>query len=825
MPKGIEIIDAKFFNQLENGEDFTLNTSNYSTVLTGNILGRYKAVHQVAVSWWAKTPGVQNQEWTFRAADDSITRINGTWAEDGFIVGDTIDLATTGGTNNVTGVIQSISSDGYTIYLNVALTDQVDQYAIGVGSRTNNDIEFRYGLIENQEVTNFKSKVDGSEQRYTLKGITGTLQTMTESGVVKSWRNGQVQARTITSTTRERVNGSVTKTHNLQTYEIEHEFIILPAYLEGQTDNVNDLIQPTLFENFNTLKYVFEINQAEALNDSADRHGGKWQGNSGNTGWLNENFNNEETIFSVTSVSYKNVSDNAFVNGLQTSSATRVTVRLATTNVFNSSTLFSLVHQALLPESSYKGTTAKANDFEYNNIYESFYGQFDAASSSGTLIENVTMVTNTGTTATLTFDINYSAAQTDLISTDDSFLLAILIQSNGVSVANSDQTMLKIDSQSYVKTQYGDDTAGMITFGAIEFFDHQLDPSVDTGFTSIGSYNEDKMLSRFNFTMVNDSSAGIDAYLNKVTCRLVAINNSSYKILSELHKTVYDLTPYPMVPGSPTTKQDINLSTSRNFKLNSSDPFNDVSISFVGYSGDNKEYTFDWSFAINWEDYRLNTSTDTDFYDASELNNGLNFDTANYSQNTAVPKSSVVTLYDFEVLNLEDDTTTTYRQVSPPIPVYDYTETDESPNPFTVVKKLTNQAGTDTSLSILDSENTKVFFEFTDSRGDVGTDYQGVIKLEEYQNGGLQNIYEISTFRTPLANSPLVPLSGDTYARITKSPFNVLTLECEIDKDKVQTGKQYHISGRIWLVPNLSYLFEDGTNFLFEDGTDYEFEN
>jgi len=45
----IKVISRKFYNQLDNGEDFTLNTSTFTNFLKGNSGGKYKAIHDIGV--------------------------------------------------------------------------------------------------------------------------------------------------------------------------------------------------------------------------------------------------------------------------------------------------------------------------------------------------------------------------------------------------------------------------------------------------------------------------------------------------------------------------------------------------------------------------------------------------------------------------------------------------------------------------------------------------------------------------------------------------------------------------------------------------------
>jgi hypothetical protein len=293
--------------------------------------------------------------------------------------------------------------------------------------------------------------------------------------------------------------------------------------------------------------------------------------------------------------------------------------------------------------------------------------------------------------------------------------------------------------------------------------------------------------------------------------------NSTDDIFFDIQKEEYDFTIYPQVGGV----QQINLDTTRAFKLASGSDFNKVDCSIVSsVVGKNTTYEFNWAFAFDWADYKALASANSAFYDNTELNNGLNQNSSHYSMN--VSNWGVYLFYDFDMN--KNGNITTYRQISPELDVVNYDDYIGT-NIWSVTKQLTNQAGTSTNNNILDTENTKISFAFTSSLGDVGTDYQAVIRLEEYQNGGLKNIWEISSYKDRLvAGNPLKPLTGETFAKITKSPVDTLTVEAEIDKDLINLGRQYQISSRIWVGLGQTYVFEDGVNYEFEDSVDYDFE-
>ena len=834
MPQIINIESRKFFNQIENGSDFTLNTGNFTTYLQGNAGGKYKAQHEVSIKWWAVASSAD--KFTFVPTINRIIRTSGDFLSDGFVVGDTIEVKS----NVNDGLTATITYvDSKEMALDTAVLADVDSACIIAGTTSLDQCEFKYGLIDNDESMNFISKVDGSIQRFTATGLSGTAKTLTAMGA-STWQNGSVDVSTTSAYT-----GYVTVTDNESTpttrslswtaqgFVVEHEFILNPVYLDGQLNDINTVVHPELWESINCLRYVFSLNATANLQDPNVKHEASDNEVMGNTGWLNENFNGLPSDYSLTSVAYKDKSTLVSIDGLQVSSSTQVTAVIAGSN-FSAGDAFVITHHFLPLEAQYKGAEALGDNYEQNFLYEGFRGTMDAVSASGALIENVVVTVDSSTQITAVFDINFSASQQAKISTEGSYLLSLLIGDENLPPNNSNEVMLKIDSDTYSKGQYGDDVAGLITFSDFEIFQHFEDKDVALdGSTNIEAYIEDKVLTEFTFNM--DWSGTTQPKINKVVCRLVVLDDSSEEVLFDLQSETYDMTTYPLVnihPTSGSKGQVIDLDTTRGFKLVSGSDFNLATFNYSASAGtDLITYKAQWALAFNWQDYKVNPNATTEFFDPSEENDGLNYDASHYSLN--ILKRTVRVVYDFYVTDTAGTAgnETLYRYLSRGINVFDYATTSEDPDYWTVTKKLTNQAGTDTSLSILNTENTKIYFKFSNSDvadiGVIGTDIFAVIRMEQYQNGGLERIYEISSILSRYTlDNPLIPLTGQTYAKLTKPASNEVEVEAEIDKDKIDSGKQYSVSCRIFTSPLADVKqFEDGVTFQFEDGDNYEFEN
>jgi aspartyl/asparaginyl beta-hydroxylase (cupin superfamily) len=82
--------------------------------------------------------------------------------------------------------------------------------------------------------------------------------------------------------------------------------------------------------------------------------------------------------------------------------------------------------------------------------------------------------------------------------------------------------------------------------------------------------------------------------------------------------------------------------------------------------------------------------------------------------------------------------------------------------------------------------------------GDVAK-YYGVIRLEEYRNGGLFQIKMLSSILTNVTTGNiLIPLTGETGTKITKVSTTKIRLECLIDFNDLNFNQsQYKISARL----------------------------
>lgn len=835
MPIIATVKSQKYFNQLTNGTDFTSNTSDFTTYLQGNAGGKYKAEIEVRIAWWTTT-----NESSWYIQDNFIRRSDKSFADDGFSVGDTVtgetfDTTTITFSETVTAIYEEAGL--YYIEFGSSLTgtgfESEDAYMKGTNTLT--DINYKFGLIQNSQTTfSAFSAIDGNIQEYNLTGATATAQSMVAAGTAKTWQNGSVSVKTngtetvYTENTKADGSGSV-QSVTAQLFVIEHEFILLPYYLDGEQSNIENLQAPSTWSSGNALKYMFEFTAANTLNDPNTYKTAQNLGVTGNTGWLNESFNGGQNRYEVTSVAYTDKLTSASVDGLQVDRATTVTCTVTGVN-FEVGGSVSVMHSKLPEFDEYRGGSVNGQTYETNFIYEALRAAMDGSIETGDIIENLDVNVSSPTSLNVVFDINYNATEQSLINAEETeYFLSLLIQDHDLAVTASNQVMLKLDSAFHAKGQYGDDINGLLTFDNLEVYEHDEDyTAIADGHSSIEAYVQDKVLSKVTFTM---NWAGTkQPKVNKVTGMIVVENTNTGEYFT-LQKESFITTNMPVVQVHPFNNgkgQVFDLNTTRGFQLSDGNEFNFVKITNNDYATDQITYDLLFAFAFNWQDYTALATANTVFFDTTEENNGLNLNTSHYYENPNTTDTWTPKMYfDFDVTDTAGDAgnLTTYRYKSASMGAYWYDTDSVSPSTWSVVKQLRNQADTDTGAVILTEEDTKVFFQFTSTFGDVGTGFVGIIRIEEYENGGLQRIYELSTIQASVANNILKPLSGDTYARITKSPSDTLTLECQIDKNRVDENKQYQISARILTQAGESYVFEDGANYEFEDTTDYDFNN
>ena len=250
MPVNVEINNIEFLNEFKNDIGFVSNLGDVTNNLAGSVMERVKVIQTIDISWNALSTAGN----LFRVTNSGtkITRDIGNWSDDGITSGDNVRITYIDSGAIFHGPFIGVADTviGNVITMNVApvsvtlptLGDLPDGgYSIMtiVAWQPLEALIHKFGLIGNSENLNFNSKVSGNEQAYygtkigedTGGGRVTTFVTMQPLGSYKDWITGTMRVRY--------VSNPDTFT---QRFEIEHDFTIVPYYVEGELSNLENLV-------------------------------------------------------------------------------------------------------------------------------------------------------------------------------------------------------------------------------------------------------------------------------------------------------------------------------------------------------------------------------------------------------------------------------------------------------------------------------------------------------------------------------------------------------------------------------------------------------
>jgi hypothetical protein len=630
---------------------------------------------------------------------------------------------------------------------------------------------YRFGLIENDEPFNTVSKIAGVNNRYQAKdvGLAGstTPVAMEPQGTVLTWQTGTATASFVSDSQFE------------QNYQLIHDFVINPWFLQGQANDITGNVPPEYFSGNRCLKHVIDIELRKSLSNPAQSIEIRVDDSNGFSGWFNENFNGGPSSYETLSVAYKDTATNEVVTGLQPDSRTTTTIIIQNTTGFFSAGNNAGVLLSFLPDQarylSAIGTATEA--FLYDSAYH-------VEGSGASVLTGIIKSIDSSISAnelTLIIETEYTSDQTEVIA-DGSYLIAIDVASVTPDNQNSDAVSVVADLNSYTDLKSID---GLLTFTNFNILVHDENEGVDAGNSFITAWNQDGLLIDFDF----DIDLAKQAFLQSLVFKLVAYNTVTDESF-DLDSYAIDVSNSVVSSGV----QQIEVNQSRGYILNPTDQFNDVIITTGTRVADIQSYSGYFAQKIRWQEWLKNINADAVFYDNAEENDNLNFKSSNYSN-----------LNDYQI-RVICETTLTGVENGVAGNGYETGSTGDIPtNNYGVAV-----AGWSAVMSLHDPDNDAntggvilaskdTVFRITWTNVTEGNDLAGLYAIHRIQQSlsAGDNISELSSIRTPLSNDLLKPLSGETFLKITQlAPDSVVT-ECLIDKNKINSGVQYNLSYKL----------------------------
>lgn len=770
----VNIQIRKFHNQFKNGVNLNQNSNVFTHYLLGFVGQKMKHVTEVATSWRFEASSSNTVETI--AGQPVYIRESGSWHDNGFQVGDTIDYQSAAiPVNNHTNTITNVTDLVMTADTNVTFSNKSTDVFVH-GTTRLRGVNYQSNFIENDDPVGYISKVDSiSDKKWTgeftvAEFDNATVITATPSGTVQSWQMGSDLVTMVIIQKPLLANGY---TQVLQVVEI---FTITPFF-----DNISNLeagIKPDYLAGAKSLKSITRFELLHTTLNPIIKHvldDSETPDTNGNVGYYDEHFNGFTPVeFSKDTIEYVNASNE---DKIVIDETTSITCKIDSDNNLLSQGDSQFQMNLIFLNEDIDNLDNIDNNFAFDTVFAVADGSTKGGENGifsnveGNVVANQLVVTA---------DIDFSPAQQSLIE-DGKYIIAIATNDHTADIDQSKLVNVLMDLNDFIKNN---DIPGLMAVDTNLFYEHPHDKGTQ-GKTDFQGWVEDGILMSDDFTLDLSKSAVI----NSMNVRLMARNSVSGDDF-EIATIPFDFAAAIISNGV----QQIDIDSERGFKLEDDSQFNLVKVQTMARVGDIQHYDLDVGFKLQWMDWLALIEADPVFFDNTKINNGLNRLISNYS---ALNNYDIVMFIDAEVNNGEVNTN--YRFISPALRTYEY-DTDDTGDPSTKWVALTetfDQAANNLNANIHGTENTDVKVTFTALSGLISEAVlYGTIRLEEFQQGGLQAIFELSSFRGSVANNPLIPLPGETRTIFTTNVDNVV-VECAIDFTKLNPASQYKISARL----------------------------
>ena len=781
MPIIANIKSSKFAPQIR-----LFDTINGTNKLKSNASEQIRVIYEIELFWYAEPKILE----IFDGGGRLVRKDGGSFLNDGFQIGESFFLqgGFTPGTsiafNTGSSLITAISENGDTLFTNLnipalnAYYDEDYRVLITANTQLSNAI-YQFGLIENSEPFNVKSKLDGSDQKYYVENIGVTLTNAKISGNIKGWESSQskVEFFELPKTNIPVFRGTnfggsagVVVTNTVLNYRIIQDFTILPYFVAGGLDNLIQGISPSFLLGNKSLKHVFECTFKQNLSDDDDNKIVRFENLNGSVGNYAENFNGFQTQYSLESINY-------FAPSLLPNDSLLVQETTSVVAVVNSANgTFTagqnvIVAHSYLPddENEYINST---DFFDVNFVFEQV-----AKGNSGTIISNVTTTLLSANQLQINFDVNVTTAKPELTA-ESSYLLSVILENNALTQLNSDRTTILLDVNNY---DLSPDIPGLLDVLSFRSFDHGTDIT-EAGFTDYKGWIQDGYAVQGIFQLNRDLLAVLESF----SIQLVAWKDGTddYFLIQRNNFNVSNA--IIDVNGN----QQILIAETQGFKLDPLDQFNAKNLITGAFDGTYIQYLFNLGIKINWQDWLSLPNADTVFYDVLERNKGLNQNSSRYSLKEGYTLQTII------FAEVSQNAVVTDYIHKMPMNVNDFGEI--ASQDWTMLPIETFDSGANSlNGTIIGGEYVTIKATFRPNFviTPVLDDYYGIIRIDRQLSQGNKEIYEMSSIRSIPQNNLLIPLVGESLLKLSLNGSDIV-LECRTNKDQIQSIP-YNISARL----------------------------
>lgn len=806
MPTLIENIE--FYHEIRN---FDTGATNKTSVLKANAGEKVRASIQFRVQIESRANPGNGDEFLVQTISGvtSITSNTADFVFDGWRVGDgfTFTDNSGGGIGAAPGqVITLVTANFMEITLNAPLVPNTYTDADMQLTTELDQLIFQYNFTDLSNKTDLIQQLLQSIQLFEYNGLTDLV---FHAGVARQPDRGntgssQAKRRVITA-------------NFVQFFEIEHDFIVIPAGREDQLSNLQTNNIPDPYRN-ETLFYKTIIEMGVGGDNARLRSLPLDRIANDSVGWRNENFDGGVNTYNVESFAYSDPAlPNKKLDSIEAKISTRVFATISTTGAFNTTDPF-VMHFSYLPEINVLQSTD--DDYQTATIFDSVRNTIDGGAIGGTVITALTGVLNGGD-LDVQFDVAFTQEQLTRIFDDGAYELYISLANNSLTAELSDRVALSIDAARLTKIP---DITGLVLNESMQFYDHvtQFTEGSSTGNSSIETWIEEGFMLDGSF----DLNVGADLVdIDSLFIEILAQNTVTDNIFIIKSYTIPTITQtiltQPTLPFEQV--QIIELDNTQGFLLKPGDQNNFLKMTNGNLTFGNQNYKYQIGLKMSWQDWEALNTVDGIFFDTNELNNGLNKKADRFSGE----EDYVIKIR--QVLNVrKGGVITTYNAFSPEIRVFDY-EKDRNITPdFTGSMVFQDENNNGLSDNVIANENSTVTVTFDDGNTKTSiSGFEAIIRIQEKVQGTEHSIHEISSLRGVLAGNLLTPLAGESNTNKSIVAGN-FTAKCLVDGDLL-IAENYTLSSRLFemFLNTKSVLFDgldedvdlSGSSDLDQDGS------
>jgi len=668
---------------------------------------------------------------------------------------------------------------------------------------------YKWNFIENDEATNYYSKVDGSVQVAQITGLNpaggGVDLPMTFNGNL-DYQIGNIGVSEL---------GLSTSPIYSSNFKIKHLTRITPAMLAAQWDDAVSNLPPDYFLTTACLKYIFNI---EARYNLADPNRIQFIENDtilGNTGWFNEKYNTGVTNYYLDDLEFKDNTGTVIptVQLLSTNNTDfKFKIQNTTDSPFVSGSTKMVINFCKAPNDETEYIN-KGRDLKHNFVWDSalLTASLTPSPVNGDGYSDLSLRSLSNVKATIIsaseiliegkFEFDQQSIDVFEESNEPRYMFWVSIQNHSLIGANSDRVNVKVDfSKFYYQTLF----PNLISFDESKLIPHFENSYTSTFIDYVSKFSEDELVG-YNTVSKTEEPLVTSFELTKYTARLIAVDSVSGDEFILEQKSIN--LPNNLIAYG---QQSFDLSVAMPYHVPSTEIRKNMIAQSVNVIVPNivteTYYRFAYPFLVNWEYWSELLGADTAFFDSTKPFNNLNKDYQKYSTSSYSGGTWTV-YYECEISTKVNGLPASYsnRQA---LKLYDrnLNPATEGVNAFTC------------TIDTIDLNNN-VLIDGTGKKYILGYDYTTikatftrrqkienpiiVIGIEVFEQGGVKGKRRMSSVFPSDSDTWFIPLSTQTTNIVDVIQPSITTAvgKCILDYNQIQglvSNYKWKITARLY---------------------------